>query len=75
MGLVRLNAFVKLLKVAKLNALCGFDGCLGQIPYSSVPFVIAVGRPSMIRVDSTLTWTMRLIAVTRSRGSANQPLG
>ena len=36
---------------------------------------IGSGRPLMMRVDSTLTCTIRRIAAIKSRGSPNQPLG
>ena len=42
------------------------------LPRSSA---IGSGKPVTMRAVSTLTWTIRRIAATSSRGSSNQPLG
>ena len=46
-----------------------------RLAATSFPTLPSSGSPLKMRVVSTLTWTIRRTAATRSRGSSNQPLG
>ena len=70
-GCLPVNSRSSFLRITRISPLCRSPSQF-DLPFGAK---IGSGKPSTMRVDSTLTWTMRRIIAISSRGSSNQALG